>query len=648
MSTPPAQVVPKAGVWVTAAVKQDQQTASNQLVKNNLKSQGLGFRKVDTRGVFCQEHSQEPGIIRPDSVPPANYETLFPWAPPTLSESWPGHGRAWQRGPGPSASHSEHELDDPIVAAARHNQTRPLLRLPDRILIGIIKRLDPVDVECLRRVSRRFPPPAAKVMVSREPASKNLILSRGPFPWPLLAEAFSAAEFTAARRRLLLRLDQDRYCSVCKTARRAPDWLSRVYKLRTYHWCSGCEGFHPACLFSAAQRRRQSPERKCVAREGYIRICGHKDGIVRWSDVVDIFERERGPDPPAFNGRRCLDISHRTACGEARVGEHAGQHMEAPDDYDEFPPIHIARHLDSSRRLEESLVTSWSPHVPLGRLGEWPPTASTLRRRLGELSDNAGRFMTLTAQPQMLELHELRCFDPNGCDCVYFEGSEDVDWRPYRPIQQERIERGNLDGATSKCYFDPAKRLLASPRRHRSLSSEPTPGPKPDAEKCLVAERVPHRARVRFLHRDSMHGPGDLIERYIVNRLPADGFNDIPESWYQSLDPDSYGLTTDADGYGDGARAWVLEDALLPASVQRLAPKHGKRQGEASRKNPRRDKYGNHEKYPKRQNQDGETSSSGSLGVMISDISSPPEILAVTTTITTAADVAAAPQRLCQ
>lgn len=542
-----------------------------------------------TRQVEHRQESQTTG----DSTPPANYNALFPWAPPSFSslhmggtppgiESGPSASRSDSSSPRePPLSAAKEPDDDPLVAATRHNQTTPFHRLLDGILLGIHEHLDNTSIECLRRVSRRFPPLTAEVVRSRDLYyyARDSINRFGPFPWPLFKRMHS---YFPEGRALLRLLDRDRCCAGCLRTREAPDWLERVSRLRCYHWCAACGVNHPACLFSQAQRRRQPSDRLCVAHEGYVRICGHEDGIVRWSDVLAMFERERAADPPAFNGRRCSDISHRTVCGEPG-GDIRAEELSAPcasrqlNHYAICPSMCVARNLDSSTGKIKALRVSWLAHVPLGRLGEWPPTASVLRRRLRELSDNAGRFMTLTTRPRMQELPELRCFDPNDCDCVYFEGSEDVNWRPYRPLQQNKGIYINRNGASSKCYLDPARRLVPFPHRRRlspstrdrhlqrtSIASEPKRRCNPDAKECLVAETL-HMHRARYPILQSLHRPNELsvsarlchsekpciriyYSRLIVNQFPVERSPNIPEHWYQSLDPDSYGLTSDADG----------------------------------------------------------------------------------------------------
>ncbi|KAK3334054.1 hypothetical protein B0T19DRAFT_440744 [Cercophora scortea] len=53
--------------------------------------------------------------------------------------------------------------------------------------------------------------------------------------------------------------------------------------VETYLHCASCGNDHPSRLFSVTQRRAPATRRKCIAREGYIRLCAHK--VVTWALV---------------------------------------------------------------------------------------------------------------------------------------------------------------------------------------------------------------------------------------------------------------------------------------------------------------------------------------------------------------------------
>lgn len=378
-------------------------------------------------------------------------------------------------------------------------------------------------------------------------------------------------------RIFLHRLDKDRYCDGCLQARQAPDYNGRVRNLRMYYVCSACRVSHPACLFLPHERRvGLYNQRRCIAHQGYIRVCGHKEGIVRWSDVLNLHQKSVATRKTSM-AHRCLDISHLSLCGKPSRICSAGNssnrcHVHSSGDTQaRYPCLNITRSMKTGEERKMAIEVSWEAHIPLGRIGEWPPTASGLRRCLTELRDNAGRFMTLTSSTQ--QLPELRCLDPNDCDCVYFEGSEDVDWRPYQPLQQP--DQNKSMGAYAKCFPNPERRLTPFPQRRRrspstrdqyleEFSSGPIRVCPTGLQQCMLAEKV-HAARfnyqTQFKH---LYGPGEpsismalchsdspcfqvTYQRSIAGSFSLDG--NIPESWYHSLDPDSYKLTSDMDGY---------------------------------------------------------------------------------------------------
>jgi len=72
-----------------------------------------------------------------------------------------------------------------------------------------------------------------------------------------------------------------------------------------YLHCAPCRTNHPTRLFSATQRRLPAPIRKCIAREGYVRLCAHR--VVTWNLVeACLLSRPNGSEPRQ-EGRECED-----------------------------------------------------------------------------------------------------------------------------------------------------------------------------------------------------------------------------------------------------------------------------------------------------------------------------------------------------
>ncbi|ROW07876.1 hypothetical protein VMCG_03460 [Cytospora schulzeri] len=309
---------------------------------------------------------------------------------------------------------------DPLAAAAWHNKTHSLIhRLPDRVLIRIIDMLDNSGVECMRRSIAERP----GLYIPSE-SFRN-----GPFTWPGLRSMYPMGQaqemlrvaegrdgLPADRTQLMRLLDRDRYCDGCRSTREAPDWGQRAARLRRFLHCSVCLVDHPACLFSSSQRLQKPHRRVCIAHDGYLRICGHKEGIVRWSDVAD-YERKKGP-------LQCKKDSHTVLCKDTTMTGSKGN----PTTLD--PGCHVDtcyEFIYPSFQLQGNRIClDWTAHLPLERT-EWPITAAALRPRLAELRNNVGRFICPPLAPGVgMDLPELRCFDPNSCDCIRFEDSQGV------------------------------------------------------------------------------------------------------------------------------------------------------------------------------------------------------------------------------
>lgn len=193
-----------------------------------------------------------------------------------------------------------------------------------------------------------------------------------------------------------------------------------------------------------------------------------------------------------------------------------------------YPNFHV---------LEKTIFLHWTAHLPLGQT-EWPITAAGLRPRLAELRDNAGRFICPALAPGVgMDLPELRCFDPNSCDCIRFEDSKGF-------MEFERDYTAHHE----KCLFP--LEGLARP----CLDAEEE---KP--EKCEFNKRT----HACCLDTTGIYGPGKpdimaepchsgrqcLVVRY-MRRLDVSSDTEVHPHWYQALDPDSYRLTDDRDGLG--------------------------------------------------------------------------------------------------
>lgn len=445
---------------------------------------------------------------------------------------------------------------DPLVEAMWHNQeiTRVprLPRMPDNVLRAVIQNLDNCGVECLRRVSRKFTPLCDDEILTRphtfQPRMK-LKDRGGPSAWPRF-EAFSGRwrdSTTGERERLLQLLARDWYCVGCREAREAPDWDLRVERLTRYLHCYSCDTEHPRCLFSAQQRRSSTRRRRCIAHEGHFRLCQHDEGIVRWSEISRIRERlDEGVEDEEDYEIRCEHISHVVPCA------HTGTQRSGQTNYEPY--------CDNECCIEQPSPTLsvtgseiwlyWTAHLPMKSNGQ-PLTAVDLRPRITKIRESCGRFLypaTFTG-----DVPEMRCFDPNYCDCVLLEGQENVEMRFGSLLHRKRV-----------CRLKTSRRLNPLP-------------PKPSFTASLVdgirrlflthkwefrrkCESSPkrHQARLGFnlwsgsgltdIECWPCHSGDSCLVFDYARTLTVGCDEAIGAQWYRALDPDSYGLTEDEEG----------------------------------------------------------------------------------------------------
>lgn len=176
-------------------------------------------------------------IQRDTEVPPPKYDDIFP------------PGRAPTPRPLAGKRPSPPKGMDPLVAAMWHNENLSLLHtLPDKVLLNIIEMLSNSGVECIRRVSRRFPSLCVREVLSPSRGSNARVSETGPLKWPRFGTNSNL------RPRFLKLVDRDDYCSGCQAARKSPRWDERLRQLTEYIHCAKCGADHPKCLFSATQR----------------------------------------------------------------------------------------------------------------------------------------------------------------------------------------------------------------------------------------------------------------------------------------------------------------------------------------------------------------------------------------------------------
>jgi len=449
-----------------------------------------------------------------------------PYAPrdPNDAIAAPPEGQHWTEAHGDLGGYNGDM--HPLIAAAFHNKTKnPLCRLPESILLRMMKTLDPVSIECLRRCSRIFLALFPDICTS---PAQYIWCKR--YPWPVSLLPLRPEEKVA----LLSQLSRDSYCNDCYTARQRSDWQERLRSMtEVYLHCSGCSADHPVCLFSAQERQKPCYKRLCIGHEGLWRVCEHK--TISWQQVVaQAVKQTRRVDWKSDLGLQmvtCGDRSHVVHC--SRLSSFFAKRTWC----DHFPTLRTYCYgiVGDKRFLE--LETTWSGHI------NHTVQASELHHRLGRLEEQAGRFICPRATPGKGAAASL-C-DPNDCDWVCYPGRKSTGYR--RPHSAKT--------SNPVCHRDRVFSLSKQIKKHEVVSSSFTHS---SGRYCWYNDRNPF----------GIYGGPHLSAEVVVcpksNTCLNVGFRSsivipcnmegIPSSmsrnWLQVLDPDSYRLTEDKEGFG--------------------------------------------------------------------------------------------------
>lgn len=461
---------------------------------------------------------------------------------------------------------------DPLVESSEENYKNSyLLRLPDEILFHIYALLDACSLESFRRVSRRLCYQVGKADLGHLipwPECRDT----GP-PWlkslkfSFLTQSWPRTVWTEESRGEFLRLlDRDRYCNGCLRARRAPDWPRRVEKLREYLYCAACRTQHPACLFSPEQRCVQRPDedRNCIGHQGFLRLCEHDEGIIRWPRFKCLLQearlRRQGKSvSPKYHF--CPHDSHLRNCRSLRDKD-IGVFSKACDSTYYPRPVLVFGYSHTTHRLGATTVTPrsllsismyWSAHLDLEEEST-PITRSYLLKRMAEVNGAGGRFICPQEGPAQPTL-ESRLFDPQICACLSSTGAD--------PWIEPRVSPAHLtiDWLTGPVSddLDQAKELAV---------------PGPTSQSSHWSKRsftnMEHKGEVDIMAcraRQCYTGRRCLIVEYERRREIEDEDDDVGSShrttdkhWFQSLATDSYGLTSDAEAY---QVSWCKEKECL-------------------------------------------------------------------------------------
>jgi hypothetical protein len=438
---------------------------------------------------------------------------------------------------------------DPLVALFQTNlKDSRFYRLPHSILIRIASFLDRCSVECLRRAGRLFLGVCALAFpLEFQPLASvdgvDDLLAPWPSPIRPRLRTFWAPEI---QKQLLRILDRDKYCEGCKAARQRRDWGERVERLlENYLHCSACHYDHPACLFPPDERG-DSNNRICIAHKGSLRLCNHAE--LTWSRAIEHATTfpECRTGVMALRVLQCHDGSHQTSC--------RGRPLSDNNMGDATKPAIIGFRTPKEGNYSTPFIQlTWKAHLDIeGDVGK-PFTARLLRSRLANLRSRGGDFIFPRTSPgQLLELHQ---FDPNRCNCVEFEGAQGAEWPLAPPTPLPPFRRGQVRTGCCRAYSD----HFPLPYQQR----------KSDVDERIRLMRARHGHRRNYISFD--HTSTSIVSCYALfglNRCERNlaGLDVIYQrtmelydcrkpgavspDWFRSLDPDSYSLLDDTDGYG--------------------------------------------------------------------------------------------------
>lgn len=396
-------------------------------------------------------------------------------------------------------------------------------------------------VECIRRVARRFPPLCVREILNPVRGSNPRLSESGPLNWP----RFGTTSYL--RPQFLELVDRDEYCGDCQAARKSSGWDQRLLKLTEYIHCSACSADHPACLFSATQRLKPARLRYCIAHEGYMRICDHEDGTVRLPGLLNLklgnpwYLRNFG-----FTIQQCRDPSHKIPCKRRPGGRFPKTQRYCGSRKDICHGSPWPR-LVACETNPEIFDIRWTAHIPFdGKM-------DTIRREIAAIRNNAGKY-AVPLPASATETPELRCFDPNDCQCITYSGTENVRW------QWERSPW--LPGAT-QCINSRYKGLneVLPPRPSGSIISNIIRSFKSRKEPECKADSKYHQSRVE--PSPPTYGPGrcgvdvrpchtgkDCLKVDYIRAVRVHENGKVTPQWFNTIDPCSYNITDDEDGFG--------------------------------------------------------------------------------------------------
>ncbi|KAK3352285.1 hypothetical protein B0T25DRAFT_181378 [Lasiosphaeria hispida] len=319
---------------------------------------------------------------------------------------------------------------DPLIAAQVYNRDcSPIYRLPTEVLLSVLDYCmvsgDPLAIECLCRVSRRF---------------RLLIKHYHPKSNPFRFAMGGADRDTYLERRLEFtrRIQKDGLCATCTLHRKAPLGITDRVRLSLFRecefgsgfgWglrvrskphCDDCDAHHHPAAFAAPNQGNSKRRRQCLGRQGSVRLCDHVS--IYW-DVIErhITDWRQRRSPGSWQA--CLD-DFLIECRDPSHDRHCTSSGNVPT----WPRARLRRGCKDFQIYMERIILhlEWAPHSGADAFGltrrEKKAFAPDLRSLFQQYRRHGGAaasysFPSCGRDP----LPEMACFSPNLCSCVHYE-----------------------------------------------------------------------------------------------------------------------------------------------------------------------------------------------------------------------------------
>ena len=317
---------------------------------------------------------------------------------------------------------------DILVQNAYKNQIlSPLLRLPDKVLVVLMKSFDLDIMLRLRHVSRIFMWLFSTDMAFEEyrltPQQDEERYNDTARVWTPPSSSFKAQAAGYFGR----------MCSGCSLKRNGDILGKALLDDMPLLYCSRCRTKHTIIHFS--ERQRQLPEtsdRVCIGHEGFFYLCDHLVPMT-WHQLVSMEHNQVTPPEPDMMPATAACLYERHFDGEPLCDDETCA--------ERFPPG-----LSIGRDEKEGLFMQiWTQqHISVKRLSSGKICVNSLRKAL-EQKPSGTELASWMPQLWPVAGNPLRAFDPNICDCVEWHGSspdaKHVRWpmcpdpeRPERPL----------------------------------------------------------------------------------------------------------------------------------------------------------------------------------------------------------------------